>query len=200
MTFSGKPSPTSARRRSVHSDEHGAARVVEPRDLVVVELVVQTDRREAGAVQDLVRVGVADAAQEPRIGERALERVALAEEDARETSAGPRRAPRGRPARARRAPPRRARGGARRASSSRPRSGAACPVEKSNAASPSRPGGFVPRRAPAQAAGDHEVQDEIQIVLEGDARCACRDARRRRRGCRSRRRAADRPCAGETGS
>ena len=79
VTFSGKPSPASARRRSVHSESvaRGRRRAAQsPR----VERVAQLERREPRAVQDLVGVGVADAAEEARIGEGALERVALARE------------------------------------------------------------------------------------------------------------------------
>ena len=48
------------------------------------ELPGQRQRREPRAVQDLVGVGVADAAEEPRVGQRALERVVLAREPGRE--------------------------------------------------------------------------------------------------------------------
>ena len=55
-------------------------RRVEARDLVVAELARQLDGREAGPVEDLVRVGVADAVEQPWVGERALEGVALGQE------------------------------------------------------------------------------------------------------------------------
>jgi hypothetical protein len=57
--------------------EHGASRGEEPRDLGIAEFAGERDRRQAGAMQDLVRVGVADAGKEARIGQRSLERVIL---------------------------------------------------------------------------------------------------------------------------
>ena len=112
-----------ARRRSVHSRERRARRREQPRDLVASSsLLRQRDRREPRAVQDLVGVGVADAAEEARIGERALERVVLAAQRARANAASVGRqhleaagVERGQRRRARDA------GGARRAASCRPR-------------------------------------------------------------------------------
>ena len=69
-----------ARRRSVQRASVVARRVVQPRDLLVVEIAASAERRQPRRVQDLVRVGVADAAEQVRIGQRALERVALAGE------------------------------------------------------------------------------------------------------------------------
>ena len=51
---------------------------MQSRNILRAELVGQGDRRQAGAVQDLVRVGVADAAEQMRIGQRALERMVFA--------------------------------------------------------------------------------------------------------------------------
>ena len=56
------------------------SRAVKPRNLLAGELVRRLHRREAGPVKDLVRIRVADAAEEARIGQRALERVVLAGE------------------------------------------------------------------------------------------------------------------------
>ena len=61
--------------------EQGAPRgLEESRALVLAELAGQHHRREPGPMQDLVRVCVADPAEQPRIGERALQRVILARE------------------------------------------------------------------------------------------------------------------------
>ena len=91
-----------ARSRSVHSREHRARRrrtaARSPRRR---ELLRQRHRREPRAVQDLVGVGVADAAEEPRIGQRALERVVLARERRARTRRAWRRAARARRDRAR---------------------------------------------------------------------------------------------------
>ena len=61
-----------------------AGRLVQARDLFRRELVGHGERRQARAVQDLVGIGVADAAEQARVGERALERVVLAGERAAE--------------------------------------------------------------------------------------------------------------------
>ena len=53
-------------------------RFVQVHELGVGKLLGQAHRRESRRMQDLVGVGVADAAEEPRIGKRALERVILA--------------------------------------------------------------------------------------------------------------------------
>src|SRR5439155_16455682 len=58
--------------------ERRPRRRVEARDLVVAELARQLDGREAGPVEDLVGVGVADAGEQAGIGERALQGVILA--------------------------------------------------------------------------------------------------------------------------
>src|SRR5262249_21090206 len=47
----------------------------------LVELLRQRDGREPRAMEDLVSVRAADSAEEPRIGQRALERVILADEE-----------------------------------------------------------------------------------------------------------------------
>ena len=52
-------------------------RVVEPHDLFRAQLLGELHGRELRAVQDLVGVRVADAAEEPRVGERSLECVTL---------------------------------------------------------------------------------------------------------------------------
>ena len=60
------------------SPQRRPRRVVQPRELLVGQRARELERRQPGTVQDLVRIGVADAAEQMRIGERALERVALA--------------------------------------------------------------------------------------------------------------------------
>jgi hypothetical protein len=50
--------------------ENGACRGEEARDLDIPELAGERDRRQAGAMQDLVRIGIADAGKEARIGQR----------------------------------------------------------------------------------------------------------------------------------
>ena len=144
-----------ARSRSVHSRERRRA---SPRTgasiVVVVERARQRERREPRAVQDLVGVGVADAAEEARIGERALERVVLARRRARERVARRRRAPRGRRGRAPRAPSRpRTRCSDARRLRARLGERSACRASNSNARQRACAGGFAPgarqRRRPA---------------------------------------------------
>ena len=84
MTFSGKLSPYCARSSSIHCVERRARRLVQARDLLGGQLRAHRERREPRAVQDLVRIGVADAAEQARVGQRALERVVLARERRRE--------------------------------------------------------------------------------------------------------------------
>src|SRR5207248_2360633 len=60
--------------------EDRACSAVQPGDLLGRKLLRQYERRQLRTVQDLVGVSVADAAEQPRIGERALERVILAQQ------------------------------------------------------------------------------------------------------------------------
>ena len=79
VTFSGNPSPASRAQPLGPLASVVARRRVQSRAIsVVVELARQLERRQPRAMQDLVRVRVADAAEEVRIGQRALERVVLA--------------------------------------------------------------------------------------------------------------------------
>ncbi len=50
---------------------------MEARDVVVAQVLRLLHRRQARAMEDLVGVGVADAGEDARVGERALERVVL---------------------------------------------------------------------------------------------------------------------------
>src|SRR5262245_884044 len=60
--------------------QRGPHRLEETGGLVGGQPAREHHRRQARAVEDLVGIRIADAAQEPRVGERALERVALARE------------------------------------------------------------------------------------------------------------------------
>ena len=53
---------------------------MEPRDFIVIKLIGAFQRGKAGAMQDLVRIGVADAAEDAGIGQRALEGVIFSQE------------------------------------------------------------------------------------------------------------------------
>src|SRR5882724_462031 len=64
--------------------ERSARRLVEPRVLTVAERPRLPHGREPRAMQDLVRVRVADAREDVRVGQRALERVVLAGDRAAE--------------------------------------------------------------------------------------------------------------------
>ena len=81
VTFSGKVVAGLARAAaSVHSAS-SSARASKSRAISSsASRGGAPQRRQARAVEDLVRVGVADAAEEPGIGERPLERVVLAQE------------------------------------------------------------------------------------------------------------------------
>ena len=94
VTFSGKRSPVSARRRSIHPASVARAPRAGARSRSSVEPRRQRERRQPRAVQDLVRVRVADAAQDARVGERALQRVVLALRAPRRTPRAARRGPR----------------------------------------------------------------------------------------------------------
>src|SRR5262249_8477360 len=61
-------------------DEGRASRLVQTGDLVVGQAARETVGRQPGAMQYLIGVGVADAAEQSGIGEGPLERVALASE------------------------------------------------------------------------------------------------------------------------
>ena len=170
VTFSGKPSPTSSRSRSVHSIER--ARASRRRAGAIsssVSCCVELHGRQPRAVQDLVRVRVADAAEEPRVGERALERVVLARERARRTASSvassdlePAAVELRERVRAAHDVERRALLRARLGEDQRARR----EVERGERRP--CPGRRARRRIPAQAAGDHEVDDEEEIVLEAE--------------------------------
>ena len=67
-------------RRSIHSGERGARGSQKALPLFWLEFVGERDGRELSGVEDLVGVGVADAANEARIGESALEGAVFAGE------------------------------------------------------------------------------------------------------------------------
>ena len=102
MTFSGQ-SPASARRPLGPFGERRVRRREQARDRRLVERARQRERRQPRAVQDLVGVGVADAAEEARIGQRALEVWFSRDERVRRTRRASPSGRRGRRGRARRA-------------------------------------------------------------------------------------------------
>src|SRR5205085_859590 len=58
-------------------DEHSARRVEKASNLFFVETSGVLDRRQPGAMKNLIRVGVTDAAEQARVGKRSLEGVIL---------------------------------------------------------------------------------------------------------------------------
>src|SRR5438093_6210856 len=135
--------------------------------LVVVELARQLDRREAGSVQDLVGVSVADAGEQAGVGERALQGVILARQGGAEA----------RQVGLEDLQPARVEGGER--------AGAPGQVERGPLARPGRgpearaggeverrdaepPGDAPARRAPVEAARDHQVEDQEELLLAAD--------------------------------
>ncbi len=131
-----------------------------------VDRTRQRQRRQARAMQDLVGISVADAAEEARIGERALDGVVLGDEAGREGLAGRRhdvdaagveRRQRGAAGDdvQRRAPLLAGLGEGERA---------AVELEESQRVRRGRLAG----REPAQAAGDHEMDDDEEVAGEGE--------------------------------
>ena len=187
VTFSGKPSPTSSRSRSVHSASTRARRRVAARAISSsVELLRQRHRRQLGAMQDLVGVGVADAGEERgSVSERLS--VWFSRRSAAANCVGRRgRAARGRRDRARRAP----RAPRTRCSDAR--------FFDARLGQDQRPAREVERREPDLAGnlgaapgfhfrrpGDHQVQDEEQIVLEHEDDALAEALACRRRACRT---------------
>ena len=168
VTFSGKASPASrAQPLGPFARAPSRVGVEQPRESRASSSFARMrDRRQLRAMQDLVRVRVADAAEEMRIGQRALQRVVLAQR-ARARSAARSASSTSRPpmsnARQRRRAvhdvQRRAPLGARLGQRERA-------VGESKRASVMRPGGFASARQPAQAAGDHQVDDEEEVAVE----------------------------------
>ena len=78
MTFSGKPSPASRAGARSSRAASCASRRTAARSRRRSSRCVSLNGDSCARVQDLVGVGVADAAEQVRIGERALERVVLA--------------------------------------------------------------------------------------------------------------------------
>ena len=154
-----------ARSRAVHSASVDLPPREEALDRRRVERARQRERREPGAVQDLVGVGVADAAEEARIGERALERVVLGDEARRERRASVAAITSMPPASsaASAARPATTCSDARRCLPASVR--ASVPLSNSKKASALR-AGLLAGREPAQPAGDHQVDDEEELALE----------------------------------
>ena len=201
VTFSGKPSPTSA-REPLGPLRAGstASRRTAARSAVASSARRQRHGRESRAVQDLVGVGVADAAEQARIGERALQRVILAARAAPRTRRGRRRARRGRRGRTRASArsPRTTWSDARRL-----RAGlgeqqrARVELERRER---ERAGQLRARRVPLQPAGDHQVDHDEQLALERDHDALAEPLDASTTPSLRLRRAADRPCAARTGS
>src|SRR5687768_12877229 len=75
----------SLRTKALHPfAQYGLRRVVDPADLLVGESRRERHRRHAAAVENLVRVGVTDAAEESRVRKGALDRVILRAQSLRE--------------------------------------------------------------------------------------------------------------------
>nr|WP_293417094.1 hypothetical protein [Piscinibacter sp.] len=145
---------------------HGLRRREQARRGVGVERARQRDGRQPRAVQDLVGVRIADAAEQPRIRQRALERVVLGLQPRQEggrlgahhvDAAGVLRGQRVAPGEQVQ------RGAAFRACFGEHQragielEGRQCRLRRFGA------GG-----QPLQPAGDHQVDDEVQLALEGD--------------------------------
>ncbi len=77
VTFSGKASARLGGQPLGPLAENRLGGGVETLDLRVAQLVGHPHRRQAGPMQDLVRVGVADAVEEARVREGTLQRVSL---------------------------------------------------------------------------------------------------------------------------
>ena len=82
VTLLGKPSPVSALRRSIHSARTLRVARQSVRRQLGVNFCVERQWRQPRAMKDLVGIGVADTAEEPRIRERTFECVILAAQDA----------------------------------------------------------------------------------------------------------------------
>ncbi len=170
--------------------EHVERRSMQARALLVREPRRQHHRRQPRAMQDLVGVRVADAAQEPRVGQRALERVVAAAQRRKEFASRSRprsrdrrdRAPRARRRRARRTatraswcPPRsttarrcRSRARARRASSSCPaRTGAIGSGPRSSNGSRARGRSRIRSRSACRADGDPTTRRPTASSIRG---------------------------------
>ncbi len=177
VTPSGNSPPAARRRRSIQSTS--VLRVASKRRAIssLRELAGELHGREPRPVQDLVRVGVADPAQDRGIGEEPLEGVVLAEQRGAET-------PRDRlehldPAGVVLAQ----RGLALDEMDGRPPpgpglghdEGAGREVERGE---PDLAGRLRPRALPVQAAGDHEMQhqEEIARQLDDDPLAESREA------------------------
>ena len=145
VTFSGNLSPASSCRRAVHSASVSMVARCRTAMSSARQLPGQLERREPRAMKNLIGVRIADPAEQMRIGERALQRVALLLKRGRRMRrrrSSTLRALRDRMTRAPLPPARRE---ATHVSASRPRSTAACRARKSNAASPTFRGIAAPR-------------------------------------------------------
>ena len=177
MTFCGNAPPASVAQPRRPLRERRARGRVQARDRRRVELARERERREPRAVQDLVRVRVADAVEQARIGERALHRVVLRREARRERrevralhveAAHVERAQR---ERALHAMQRRAALGAGFGERERP-------VREVEQRERDAAGRLAARLQPHEAAGDHQVQHEEQVVVEREDEALAEPANR----------------------
>ena len=140
---------------------------VQTLDRAVVQLARQRERGQPRRVQDLVGVGVADAREEPRIGQAALQRVVLARErGAERRQVGPEHVEAAAIVRLQvRTSGDQMQPGALDGAGLGHQQGAAREVESRQ---PQLLRHGRARRAPAQAPGDHQVQDDEQVALDAD--------------------------------
>ena len=167
VTFSGNFSPLSAISSIAPFRQDANGLRVQALDLFRRQLAGQQHRRHLRGVEDLVRIGVADAAEQMRIRQRALQGVVLAASALRRTArtedcqhfqaAGIVR---------RELVARRARGKATRGASSRLRSGSAIRYRSRMPRRPTLPGIFAPRSSQRKRPAIIRWMTEKQLAFE----------------------------------
>src|SRR5713101_9405344 len=170
--------------------------IVEPRVLAVAQRTRLPHRREPRAMQDLVRVRIPDAGEDVRVGQRALERVILARDGVAEfrLGAGERLDPAG----VERDDRRLALQEMNRRALLRPGLGQRERARREvQGRQPELAGHLRAWRFPVKAPGDHQVDRQEEIALEGDDDALAHAAEP---GDRWLRRSADRTNARRTGS
>ena len=73
VTFSGKGLAGFGREAVGPFVQHRHRRLVQAGHLLISQALAELERRQPGAMEDLIGIGIADAAQQSRIGESALE-------------------------------------------------------------------------------------------------------------------------------
>ena len=158
------------------------------------------DGREPRAVQDLVRVGVADARAGCAGRSSARLSVRFSSAGARRRPRGRTRAPRARPGRARRARPRRARACSEARFFVLASVSSSVPCSKSKRRVPDlAPAIAAACVAPVEAARDHQVEDQEELVVELEHDALAEPAHAEHARGRGPPRAAGRRCAAATG-